>query len=140
MNTQSLRFEVLVAFLILVTFAPAAYATPAVSVNFTLSQVSSTVYVTAWAQGQLPATVTFSITISYSDQGTHGFVNIYSSSVTVRSANGYASTTVQANGGTASTGHYFVSVQVYDSSTGQLLGFAAYDPGCGGSNGGPGDD
>ena len=109
--------------------------------NFTVGQDAGTIYVTASAQGELPPAVLFKVSIWYNAQGTHGFVTIFSGTLVVQSANGYASTLVQATiprGGTDKTGHYFVRVEAYDPATGNLLGSAGYDPRAGGSNGGAG--
>lgn len=120
---------------------PLVQAKPSVDVNFTVAEDAGTIYVTAWAQGELPQSVLFNVDIWYNAQGTHGFVNIFSGTLEVQSADGYAWTFVQATipgGGTDKTGHYFVTVEAYDAATGNLLGFVGYDPKAGGSNGGAG--
>jgi hypothetical protein len=120
---------------------PYVLAQPKVDVNFTVARHAGTVYVTAWAQGSLPPAVLFNVSIWHNARGTHGFVSIFSGTLVVQSADGYASTLVQApipNGGTQKNGHYFVRVELYDPATGNLLGFAVYDPRTGGSNGGVG--
>ncbi len=130
----------IVVLLLVLSAAPLVQADQSVDVNFTLSQDTGTVYVTAWAQGAVSPAVLFQISIWYNAPGTHGFVSIFSGTVVVQSANGYASALVQAAipGGGASNGHFFVKVQALDPSTGSLLGFAGYDPTAGGTNGGPG--
>ncbi|MGA2461393.1 MAG: hypothetical protein ABSF82_08235 [Candidatus Bathyarchaeia archaeon] len=135
------RFEwLIVLFVLLLSATPLVLAQPKVDVNFTVARHAGTVYVTAWAQGELPPAVLFNVSIWYNARGTHGFVSIFSGTL-VQSADGYASTLVQAtipNGGTQKNGHYFVRVELYDPATGSLLGFAGYDPRAGGSNGGVG--
>jgi hypothetical protein len=139
---QSIRIRWLTVILLLVlSICPLVQATPNVDVNFTIVRDAGTVYVTASAQGSLPPAVLFKVSIGYYAQGTHGLVNIFSGALVVQSANGYASTLVQApipNGGTQKNGHYFVRVEAYDPATGRLLGFAGYDPRAGGSIGGAG--
>jgi hypothetical protein len=128
----------LVVLLVVLSIFPLVQAKPKVDVNFTVGQDASTIYVTAWVQGELPPAVLFNVSIWYNAQGTHGFVNIFSGTLVVQSANGTASTPIQATipgGGTDKTGHYFVRVEAYDPATGNLLGFAGYDPRAGGSNG-----
>ena len=141
---QSFRIQWLTVVLLLVlSICPLVQAKPnaKVDVNFTAAQNAGTVYVTVSAQGALPPAVLFQISIWYNAVGRHGFVTIFSGTLAVRSAHGYASTLVQApipNGGTDKNGHYFVLVQAFDPATGSLLGFAGYDPRAGGSNGAAG--
>lgn len=141
---QSFRIQWLTVVLLLVlSICPLAQAKPKakVNVNFTPAQQARTVYVKASAQGALPPAVLFNISIWYNAVGTNGFVTIFSGTLLVQSAHGYASTLVQAtipNGGTDKNGHYFVLVQAYDPATGNLLGKAGYDPRAGGTNGSAG--
>jgi len=139
---RSFRNQWLIVFLLLVvSICPLVQAKPKVAVNFSVAQSAGKVYVTASAQGILPSTVLFSISVWYNAVGTHGFVTIFSGKLAVQSAQGYASTLVHATipgAGTAKNGHYFVLVQAYDPATGNLLGSAGYDPRAGGGNGGAG--
>lgn len=141
---RSFRNQWLTVALLLVltiTLFPLVQAKPKVDVDFAVAQDVDTVYVTAWAQGELPPWVLFSVEIWYNAPGTHGFVNIFSGTLLAASGDGYAWTFVQVTipgGGTDQTGHYFVSIGVYDPVTGDLLGHAGHDPRAGGTNGGAG--
>jgi hypothetical protein len=131
----------IVLLLLALSILPLVQANQAVNVNFTVAQNAGTVYVAAWAQGELPPAVVFNVSIWYGARNTHGFVNIFSGTLLVQSTDGNASTLVQTTilgGGTDQTSHFFVWVGVYDAATGNLLGFAGYDPKAGGGNGGPG--
>jgi len=138
---ESLRIRWLTVVLLLgLSIFPLVQAKPKLTVDFKVAQQAATVYVTAWAQGALPPTVDFQISIWYNAVGTHGFVTIFSGTLLVQSANGYASALVHAAApnGNQKNAHYFVEVQVYDPVTGNLLGKAGYDPRTGGTNGGAG--
>ena len=116
--------------------APIVRADRDVVVDFSLTSDGQTVDVTVIAQGELPSEVVFAISLWYNAPGTHGFVALYSGQVMVDSASGVALADVQAAipAGLDQV-HYFVVVDVYDASNGNLIASAGHDPRTGGSNG-----
>lgn len=119
--------------------APMARADKSIVADFSLTSEGQTVFLTVWAQGELPSGLIFGISIWYNAPGTQGFVPLYSGQVFANSIDGFASTSVQA---TIPTGldnvHYFVHVDVYDASNGNLIAKVGHDPRTGGTNGGAG--
>ncbi len=118
----------------LVASIPTAHAYSA-SVGYSLSKKGDNLVLKVSAKGQLPPTVSFVVSLSYSANGQ--FVLFYSSSSKVLSSSGVATETFYTPYH-ATKDYYLVQVYAYDGSNGNLLLGFVIDPKAGGSNGGAG--
>jgi hypothetical protein len=110
-----------------------------VDLDFSMTSKGRTIYLTVWAQGELPSKLLFVLSIQYKTPSMHSYVPWYSGQVIVNSARDKASTTVQATiPAGLSNVHFYVHVYVYNASNRALIASAAGDPKVGGGNGGAG--